>query len=533
MIIIMKREELSSIIAEAVRRIAPDSTVTPDISYADAQFGDYATNVAFKLAKELKQAPRAIAEQIAEKVADPRVKSATAVNGFINITVQPQVWIDVVTEISENYATSQIGNGKKIQVEFISANPTGPLTIANGRGGFLGDVLANVLSHTGHEAVREYYINDAGNQIMKLVDAIKDEAGLPIADERQYSGSYIKDLVELIKPTADMPDELIRKQALEEMLGLIRAAVERMGIRFDVWFSENTLIEEGAVSDVLDVFKKKGLLYEKDGAIWLKSESFGDDRDRVMLKQSGEPVYLLGDIAYHEDILVKRSFDTAIKIWGSDHAGQVPSLKLSVAQITEGQLDFILLQMVRIIKDGKEFKSSKRAGTYITTDELFDAVGDVDVVRWFFLMRSPDAQMDFDIDLAQQQSQANPFYYVMYSYARANSILAQAAERGIEVADMTTELSDAEIALIRHMSRLPLLVEEVAASYAVHKLVHYALEVAQLFHDLYESEKIVDLAPERASQRLYVITQYVTFMTVVFNLVGVTPQAKMVRKSVD
>lgn len=508
---------------------------------SEPQFGDFYCNAAMVYARPLKQSPRDIAEQLAQvikrAVADVD-KVEVAGPGFLNLWMKPSYWQHELATITPEYARSSQGGGQKVQVEFISANPTGPLTLANARGGFLGDVIGNVLAWSGAAVTKEYYVNDGGGQVGKLVDSLKAEVGLPIEGERQYRGQYLADLAAKIDPRQASSDEEVAKAAVAALLREIKRAAERLGVTFDEWFSEQSLVSGGATKEMLEWLRTHHLVYEKEGATWLSSTDYDDERDRVLVRSNGEPTYLLNDLAYHYNIFEKRHFTRSVKLWGADHAGQVPSLKLTTKRFApSAQLDFVLIQFVRLIQDGKEVKMSKRAGTYVTIDELMDtlesALGDTSaaaVARWFFLMRSADSHMDFDLDLAREQSAKNPYYYVMYAYARANSMLAKAKEHDLKPAKRSLGLNDAEHALVRGMSRLPELVSQMAEDYGVHRLTFYGQEMAKLFTDFYESERIIGLEPQAAAHKLYVVQQFIVFMDVYWRLLGIEPQRRMDRE---
>lgn len=501
--------------------------VEADISYPEVQFGDFASNIAFGLAKELKKAPSQIAQEIAASLSDSRVQQVSAAGGFVNITMNPEFWIEQLHTIKPGYAATTTGNNKKVQVEFISANPTGPLTLANGRGGFTGDVLANVLQHGGYEVEREYYVNDAGNQIVSLGKTLKGE-------EQLYAGDYIDGLkphVDLSQPAAE-----IGRQAAEVMLDQIKAATARMNIQFDRWFSEASVIESKLVDEIFAILERAGATYTEEGALWLATTKHGDDKDRVLRKADGELTYLASDIAHYYQTFVDYSFDHKINILGADHHGYVSRMQAAVEMLRlakgfSGYSTILITQMVRLVQDGKEVRMSKRAGTYVAMDDLLDEIP-TDVARWFFLMRSRDSQMEFDLDLAKEQSQKNPLYYVMYSYARAHSILAQAADRKLSPISTVSELAPQEALLVRQMTRLPELLAEIIRDYGVHRLTFYGVELARLFHDLYESEKIIDLDKAKACKKLYLIQQYITFMNGYWSLLGITPLKTMGEKPV-
>ena len=527
------RHQLSDAIAEAVTATFKlNLSRQPEVTYAQPGFGDFATNAPFQLAKELGRSPKEIAAELASTINHPDLKSAEAAGaGYINLTLSESYWIRQLEAIDADFLSSDEGKGQKLQVEFISANPTGPLTLANARGGFLGDVLANVMATRGYDVTREYYVNDGGGQVSKLVDSLKAEVGLPIEGERQYAGDYVAELAAKVDPRRYDSDDELSRDAVEALLAEIKRVVGDLGIDFDEWTSERELIESGATEKVIEALRAKDLVYKKDDAEWLASSKFGDERDRVLVKADGGYTYLVNDLAYHLAIFGQRSYTRAVKLWGADHAGQVASLKLTMEQLVpEARLDFVLMQFVRLIREGKELKMSKRAGTYVTVEELLAALEEgvgkryaASVARWFFLMRSSDNRIDFDLDLASEQSQQNPYFYVMYAYARAHSILAKAKERGLEPASSTKALSDHELGLIRQMSRLPQIVAEVASDFEAHRLIFFGLELAKAFQEYYEGTRIIDLEAGEATQKLYFVQQYIVFMDLYWALLGITP----------
>jgi arginyl-tRNA synthetase len=524
------RQLLSDIITRAAK-----SDIPAEVIYAQAGFGDFATNVAFQLAKVRGREPKELAVELAAEISHPDVKSVEPAGvGYINITMTEAFWLRQLDAIDADHLKSNQGQGRKLQVEFISANPTGPLTLANARGGFLGDVLGNVLATVGYKVTREYYVNDGGGQVARLVDSLRAEVGLPIEGERQYAGDYIAELARRVDPR-EYQENKLSNDAVTALLGEIKLAVGSLGITFDEWTSERELVKAGVTERVLAELREKELVYTKDEAEWLASSQFGDERDRVLVKTDGNYTYLVNDLAYHFDIFGQRGYDRAIKLWGADHAGQVASLKLTVKELVpKAELDFILMQFVRLIRDGKELKMSKRAGTYVTIDELLEsldsAVGKryaASVARWFFLMRSPDNRIDFDLGLASEQSAQNPYFYVMYAYARAHSILVKAKERDLVPASSTERLSSDELGLVRIMARLPELVAEVAQDFEVHRLIFFGLELAKAFQEYYEGTKIIDLEAKEATQKLYLVQQFIVFMDNYWSLLGIEPVSRL------
>lgn len=528
----MTRAEIKRLIMTAVEAVYGLKDVEFDVDYAPAGLGDFAANIGFKLAKPLGKSPKEIVENICRHMNDMRISGVElAGSGYLNVTLTAEYHSGQLADIGPGFGKTTEGKGKKVQVEFISANPTGPTTFGNARGGFIGDTISRVLGRAGYEVVREYYFNDGGTQIRKLVESVKVAAGLIEIEEVQYRGAYIDELaLEFGEQLKTASDDEAAKALTSTILGrYIHPAVASMNISFDVWFNERSLAEDGKVEQVIAELKKKDLIYEQDGATWLASSRLGDERDRVLVKSTGDLTYLANDIAYHADIFTARGFDWAIKDWGADHAGQVPSLKLVIgALVPKAKLDVVLHQFVRLIQGGKEVKMSKRAGNFVTVEEVIEQVGS-DVARFFFLMRSNDSQLDFDLDLAREQSQKNPLWYLMYAYVRAGSILKQAEEKGLVIGEQLTDPTEVELSLIRVMLRLPELLADIRADFGVHRLTFYGLEVAKLFHDYYEAERIIALPADRAAEKLYLITAYRAFMEVYFDLLGLTPLQEMSR----
>jgi arginyl-tRNA synthetase len=528
----MIRDDLAAALQQAVRDTYQINVGAIQVEPAQAGFGDFASNVAFGLARELKRAPREIAMELAGKVTHEAVGKAEAAGaGFINLTLTPAYWAGELKSVSPGYGKNELGRGKRVQVEFISANPTGPTTIGNARGGFIGDVLSQVLAHSGYDVTREYYFNNAGTQISKLLESVKMEAGLiPETEERQYQGEYIKLLAaEYKQELASKPDDELKTLITTAILKrYIEPAVKAMGITFDVWFNENDLIADGSFEKTVKRLDELGLVFKRDGAVWLKTGELGDERgERVIIKSNGDPTYMAPDIAYHVNVFGERGFDYAIKVLGPDHVAQFPSVYAAVhALFPHKEFRMADYQYLRLIRDGKEVKVSKRLGQFVTIADLIDQVS-LPVARFFTLMRSSGSHMDFDLDLAREQSAKNPYYYVMYAYARANSIMAKAAEQGLTVAGAPGELTGLEVGIVRQMAKLPELVELMAADYGVHRLTFYGLELAKLFQEYYESVKIIGLPVEEAAQKLYFVQQFIVFMDVYWNLLGIEPLKRM------
>ncbi len=480
-----------------------------------AGHGDYASNAALVLGKKRGVNPRSLAEGLQEKLAaDERfTKVEVAGPGFLNFTLSPAAWQKAVTEILE--AGKDFGRfgktGKKVQVEFVSANPTGPLTLASGRGGYGGDVLANVFDRAGHAVEREYYLNDIGNQITELGKSVLADG----PGERSYQGDYVTELKRFVKEKQD--HQVAGRQAAAAQAKQIKETVARTGIEFDTWFSESKeLHQKGEIERTLRDLERINAAYEKDGALWLKTTHHDDDKDRVLRKSDGLLTYFAADIAYHYHKLQKRKFDLAIDIWGADHHGYVKRMQAGVeflrqAEHFEGKLEIIITQMVRLIRGGKEVKMSKRAGTYVALDELLDEVPS-DVARFFFVMRGWDTHMDFDLDLAKEESQKNPVYYLKYAYARVSGILRKAGkDAGKKDADLSKLTEPAEFALIQKLGEFPEVIRQTAADYQVQRVPHYALGIADTFHKFYEQCRVVsdDRAQTAARLRLVEATKLV------------------------
>lgn len=465
--------------------------------------GDYASNVAMVLAGQQGGRPMSVAETLRAKLArhDLFEKIEIAQPGFLNFFVSPACWEGVIKEIVKQgpkFGTAA-PTGKRIQVEFISANPTGPLTLGNGRGGFGGDVLANVLARMGHQVEREYYVNDAGFQVAQLGAALKGESA-------DYQGPYLEELKQHVDTT--QAARAVGRQAAERLTADIKDTVARMGVRFDTWFSEDKELHgTGEVQATLERLAEAGGIYEADGALWLKSTEFGDDKDRVLRKSDGALTYLAADIAYHYHKLATRKFTTAIDIWGADHHGYIKRLHAGLAFLRkqepiEGELKILITQLVRLVEGGKEVKMSKRAGTYVALDDLLDQIP-VDVARFFFVMKSFDTHMDFDLTLAKEQSEKNPVYYLKYAHARTAGILKKAPQGGRPDYGKLAEPS--EIALVQALGEFPEVVRETADDYQVQRIAHFALDLADAFHKFYERCRVDTEPKSLAAARLKLV----------------------------
>jgi arginyl-tRNA synthetase len=495
------------------------------IDYPPEGMGDLATNVALLLAKEVGKNPMEVAEALKHSMSGQSdfEKIEIAKPGFINFIISENALWYTVTKINREknkFGNLGIKKDRKTHLDFVSANPTGPIHVGNARGGPLGDTLANVFAKVGYEAFREYYVNDAGNQVEILGHSILGD------DEAQYNGEYIEELKNKI---SEKDPRKAGEAGLEIIIEeIIKPSMEKFGIKFDNYFSEKELQGSGKVDKVINLLKEKGYVYEKDGAAWFKSTEFGDDKDRVVIKSTGEKTYFGSDIAYHKEKL-DRGFDKLIDIWGADHHGEVARTKGALKALGyENRLDVILTQFVRIMKDGKEMKMSKRAGTYVSIDDLLEEVGK-DATRFFFLMHSADTHMNFDMDLAKERSEKNPVYYVQYAHARIASILRKAEDLNptFNVGGALT-LNVKERALIFGLLKFPDIVEEISQNYAVHYLPQYAISLADKFHSFYNKCRVIDENDlELTATRLELIKAVQIVLAEVLSLMGIGAPEKM------
>ena len=486
--------------------------------------GDFATNFAMVAAGIEKKNPRQVATLFAELAAEEETivdRWEIAGPGFINIFLKEDVWtsvLPVVEEQGERFGLCDDGKGKKVLVEFVSANPTGPLSVGHGRNAVIGDSVARLLEATGFNVHREYYFNDAGRQMRVLGESTKaryfERLGLENDfPEDGYQGSYIYDIAQAMIDKGgdtfkDAAVEVFKEHAKDAIFQEIDATLKRIGIRFDTYYNEHTLYEEGLIDDVVSIFKEKNLVYEKDQALWFKTSEFGQEQDRVIIKSTGEPTYRLPDIAYHREKF-KRDFDWMIDVFGADHIATVPDVLAGVRALgyDADLITVILYQFVTLLRGGKQVKMSTRKATFVTIDELVDEVG-TDALRFFFLMRKADSQLEFDLDLATKQSQENPVYYVQYAHARLCSIERQAEELGIECpagdgVDLSMLKEAEEYGLLKTMADYPQLVAGAAIDLAPHRLIFYLMELAGQFHSFYNKHKVLTDNADRSQARLY------------------------------
>lgn len=513
----MIRNEIENLIKKVV---PPGTNFTVEIP-EEKNHGDYAANVALLLAGKLKKNPMEIAKQIKSKIKNDFFDKVEMVKpGFINFFLKPEFLQKQVKEILDKkgkFGRVDIGKNKKVQVEFISANPTGPLTVANARGGPMGDVLANVLKAAGYKTEKEFYVNDSGNQVLSLGHSVLGNK------EGQYKGEYINKL----KVDETDPYKAGQKAAKIIIDQMIKKTTDKLGIKYDKWFFESELVKSDKVKEILEILKKKKLIYEKEGATWFKSSKFNDNRDRVLIKKDGNKTYLAGDIAYHYNKFKERKFDKVINIWGADHHGDVPGLMAGVEAIGfKGKLEILLYQFVTIIKDGKQIKMSKRKGIFETVDDLLKEVGS-DVIRFFFLMHSADRHMNFDLDLAKEKSEKNPVYYVQYAHARICSILRKAKSYEIRATKYKLLNHPSELELIKELIKLPGVVEDIARDYQVQRLPHYAINLATAFHRFYTDCKVLGVEKDLEKARLALILATKTVLKNTLDLMGIDSPEKM------
>lgn len=516
----------------------------------DNNHGDFASNVAMLLAREARMKPRQIAQIICNQMPEHTQeidKIEVAGAGFINFFVSKEWLYDIpalVTAMGDQYGNNPPLN-KRVQVEFVSANPTGNLHMGNARGGAIGDTLANVLARAGYDVEREFYINDCGNQIEVFGQSLEARylqlMGKDIEfPENGYAGQDVVDTVKniirtyqdgLLAMESPARQKTLVDYALDEKIKYIKNTMADFGIHYDVWFSEKTLHEAGKVEEVVDFLKQRDYIYESEGALWFKTTDFGDEKDEVMIRANGLPTYFAADIAYHKDKF-ERGFDWVINVWGADHHGHVARMKGAMQAIgyDPDNLDIVLMQLVRLYRGGQIVRMSKRTGTTVSLDELIEEVGK-DAARFFFVMRSPDSHLDFDLELAKQQNQDNPVYYVQYAHARIMSIFRQAKAAGAELkkpAEVDFSILGAEeLQILRKIADFP---EEIAISartLAPHRLARYVLDLAGLFHSFYNHHRVLN--ENQALQDARLVLMDITRITLKnsLDLLGVSAPEQM------
>ncbi len=513
---------------------------------ANPEYGDLATNLAMKLARPLRRPPLEIAEALAAGLrgaagAGLVASAAVARPGFVNLRVADATYEQLVAAIlaaPDAWGRIPAVNPRRVNVEFVSANPTGPLTVGNARGAFVGDLLCRVLDAGGQRVTREYYFNDSGAQIGNLgASVVALRRGEPLPEDG-YRGAYVQDLAEDVPPdiwaTANGPGadpgEVVGAWAAGRVRSRIEDSLNRLGVHFDVWKSEGSLHEEGWVARAVDRLREGGHVYEQDGALWFRSTAFGDDKDRVIYRSDGRPTYFAADIGYVTEKL-SRGFDHLIYIWGADHHGTVARLRNAAQAMgyEREAVQVLLYSWVRFVRDGVEISMSKRAGEFITLDELLEEVG-VDAARWFFGSRAATTGIDFDIELAKKQSAENPVYYVQYAHARIASILRKAAEAGLAVAPDVEGLlaGEPEAVLAREVVRFPEVVEDAVRAEETQGITAYATELATQFHAFYRDARVVDPAePLRSARRLALATATRITIANALGLLGISAPESM------
>lgn len=527
------REQLKKHLEKSLKEKLPATGNLPSVELdipADKVHGEFSCNIALKSAKLLQKPPLAIAEEfraivertlpantaLKDKIAKVEVKKP----GFINFFLTPKALHQIITDIFQegnNYGRSKYGQDKKVQVEFVSANPTGPLSVAHARQAAVGDALANILDFIGFKASREYYINDGGNQINLLGESIKCRAieilgGQADLPENGYQGEYIKDMAKAfvtkakIKNMEDIAGQnpsAFKNYGVEHLLGVIRKDLEDFNVHFDCWTHETKVATKDSINAILDILKKKGFLYEKDSALWFRSTDFGDDKDRVVRKSDGSYTYLLPDIVYHKN-KYDRGFETIINLWGPDHHGYIPRIKAAAQALgkSPGSLNVLIVQLATIYRDGKPVSMSTRRGEFISLREVIDEVG-VDAARFFFLMRHINAHLDFDLELAKKETPENPVYYIQYAHARIHSINKKAQEAGLQQRknDFSRLNAPEELDLIKKLGSFPDMLFICYHELDPYALMQYLHELAMVFHKFYDQHRVIiddqDLSAER------------------------------------
>lgn len=548
------REQLVELIRNALKQLGGpgdrESLEAVPVLFSipkNEQYGDYATNVAMGLAKVLKRSPLQIAEDLVRRIPSPlpwldRVEVAKP--GFINFYLKDQAFqetLPLIIRAGASFGHASWGAGQKIQVEFVSANPTGPLHIGHGRGAALGGALANLLRATGHTVETEYYLNDVGTQMETLGRSIQIRAreltGEPVEfPENAYQGEYIKEIArEIIRGKKDWPQAelaFFSRQGREKILAGIKEDLETFGIPFDCWFSEESLYTQGLVDDLIREMEERGFFYREEGALWFKSSDFGDEKDRVVVRSNGAKTYFASDIVYHLQKFT-RGFDRVIDIWGADHHGYVPRIKaaLKSRQIDPERLTVVLVQLVNLLREGKPVAMSTRAGEFVTLREVIDEVGK-DAARYIFLTRRSDSPLDFDLEVAKKQGLENPVYYVQYAHARVQSVLRVAEAQGLEGNPLAFNslhrlALPEERALCRQLTEYPELIHQAAVNLEPHRLTAYLGELAGMFHHYYNQHRFIGDDPELTLARLLLTKATGLVIKNALHILGVEAPYKM------
>ena len=553
------KQTVTEILLEALARAKAKGELKLDTPPAitletpkDKNHGDMSSTFALSMAKIEGKLPRKIAEIVLANLQDEEgiiAKTEIAGPGFINFFLKQDRWRKTLFDIDDQgheYGLKDIGKGERVQVEFVSANPTGPLHVGHGRGAAVGDALANLLSAVGYDVQREFYINDAGRQVRLLAQSIYARYQQTLGNnstfpEDGYHGEYITEVAQefirvhgnkfLNKPLEECA-AIFADFGKDAMLADIKRDLEDFGVRFDVWFSEKSLLSDESVKRSIEELKERGFAYEQDGALWLKSTAFGDDKDRVIIKKDGEYTYLASDIAYHRNKLA-RGFTQLVNIWGADHHGYIPRVQAVIQAFghRSDSLHVLLVQLVSILRHGQPVPMSKRAGNFVTLRDVVQDVG-ADVARYLFLTRKTDSHLDFDLDIAKEQSRENPVYYVQYAHARIASVFREVESRSIPVPSRDTvkiDLLDVEEEqnIIKALAKYPEMIEEAALAYEPHRITFYLQDLAGLLHNYYFKHRILTEDLARTGARLFLMKQVKTVIQSALKILGVAAPERM------
>lgn len=551
------RKVTEKILLAGIKRKLGSWGIESDVSFSveiprQEEHGDFSTNAAMQLARDVGKKPREVAAELAEAIRNEDeagwiASISVAGPGFINIVLSESAWREVIATAlrkGEKFGSSERGAGNRILIEFVSANPTGPLHVGHGRGAAVGDSLARLLSFEGYEVSSEYYVNDVGNQMDNLGRSLfaryLQECGVDTTlPEDGYRGAYLADLARGIRAEEgdrykEIPEEkalpVFRKEACERILQGIREDLEDFRVGFDHWFREEDLHSRGDVKEAIEDLRKRDLLYESDGAVFFKSETHGDEKDRVLVRADGRTTYFAADIAYHRRKFM-RGYSRMIDIWGADHHGYAPRILASMRGLglDDRRLEILLVQFVTLIREGKAVQMSTRSGEFTTLREVLEEVG-ADAARFFYLLRSFHSHLDFDLTLAKTQSSDNPVYYIQYVHARICSIFREAAAQGIQLSDhpqlSCLSLPD-EAGLMKKVARFPDVVSEAARAYEPHRIPFYLLELAREFHAFYQTHRFLGETPERTQARLALAKTVKTVVATGLSLIGVSAPERM------
>ncbi|MFA5389719.1 MAG: arginine--tRNA ligase [Candidatus Omnitrophota bacterium] len=509
----------------------------------EKKFGDFSTSIAMKLSRELKKSPLDIAADIIKHIEISGVVRDVKIEkpGFINFYISNKAVADALQEIITRgaaFGSSDAGKGKKTQIEFVSANPTGPLTVAHGRQAAIGDSLARILRFCGYEVVKEYYINDEGVQIQALGKSLKARfaelaGGKSEFPENGYKGRYIYDMAQKLKDNtlpgkeADLKDDFFMEHAASEIMNTIKKDLEDFGVHFDVWYSQKSLAKSGKIEKALEILENKKFLYRKDGAVWFRSTDFGDDKDRVLIKNDGSYTYVTPDIAYHKEKFEK-GYDRVINIWGPDHHGYISRIKAACQALgyDKEKLSILIAQLVTLYRDGKPVRMSTRDGEFITLREVMDEVGR-DAARFFFIMRKTDSHLDFDLALAKAETLDNPVYYIQYAHARISSIIDFSKNAAPNLENLALLDKQQEIDLIKGLIIYPRMINSAAVNLEPYILLAYLQDIAGLFHSYYSAHRIVTDDKTLTEARIALVQTVKNVLASGLSLLGVTPLEKM------